>query len=173
MPYEPEESHQSEVTLLASDPEIRESRPAPPRFGRENSQDFPDPDWAAGDRENTRDFAPIPIWPGSREIRESRFGRDRENSRDCASINRDRDRDRDTKDFTLRSILGLVQNAGYVYPLWTTSERNLDLALRMNSAGEEDEEQVDYGEENSSMSFNEQARSTRGGGFFARVAFSG
>jgi hypothetical protein len=29
-----------------ADPEIPESRPAPPRFGRENSRDFPDPDWA-------------------------------------------------------------------------------------------------------------------------------
>ena len=25
---------------------ISESRPAPPRFGRENSRDSPDPDWA-------------------------------------------------------------------------------------------------------------------------------
>jgi hypothetical protein len=47
------------------------------------------------DRENTRDFAPIPIGPGSREIGESRFGRDRELAGICASINRDQDRDRD------------------------------------------------------------------------------
>ncbi len=31
---------------LATDPQIPESRPAPPRFGRENGRDFPDPDWA-------------------------------------------------------------------------------------------------------------------------------
>ena len=47
-------------------------------------------------------------------------------------------------------------------PLWTTSERNLNSLFIMNSAGEEDEEQVDYeedsGEENG-MSFNGQARS--------------
>ncbi len=29
-----------------TDPEIPDSRPVPPRFGRENSRDFPDPDWA-------------------------------------------------------------------------------------------------------------------------------
>ncbi len=47
----------------------------------------------------------------------------------------------------------------------TTSERNLSSLFIMNSAGEEDEEQpeVDYGGdsgEESSMSFNRQARST-------------
>jgi hypothetical protein len=43
------------------------------------------------------------------------------------------------------------------------NERNLNSLFIMNSAGEEDEEQVDYGEdsgEESSMSFNGQARST-------------
>ena len=32
--------------VLPADPEIPDSRPVPPRFGRENSRDFPDPDWA-------------------------------------------------------------------------------------------------------------------------------
>jgi hypothetical protein len=52
-------------------------------------------------------------------------------------------------------------------PLWdnvgVTSERNLNSLFIMNSAGEEDEEQVDYGEDSggeSGMSFNGQARST-------------
>ena len=45
------------------------------------------------------------------------------------------------------------------------SEREPHLALIMNSAGEVDEEQLDYGEDSgreSSMSFNGQARSTTG-----------
>ena len=52
----------------------------------------------------------------------------------------------------------------WVPPFGTTSERNLNSLFIMNSAGEEDEEQVDYGEdsgEDSSMSFNGQTRPTR------------
>ena len=52
---------------------------------------------------------------------------------------------------------------GLVPPLGTTSERNgtSTLLFIMNSAGEEDEEQVDYGEDSGGdMSFNGQARST-------------
>ena len=61
----------------------------------------------------------------------------------------------------------LFRNAGS--PLGTTSEREphllfiLTSLFIMNSAGEEDEEQLDYGEElesTGSMSFNGQARST-------------
>jgi hypothetical protein len=48
-------------------------------------------------------------------------------------------------------------------PLWDNVERNLNSLFIMNSAGEEDEEQVDYEEDSggeNSMSFNGQARST-------------
>ncbi len=60
---------------------------------------------------------------------------------------------------------GLVVQKCWVPPFGTrtTSERNLNSPFIMNSAGEEDEEQVDYGEdsrEESSMSLNGQARST-------------
>ena len=51
----------------------------------------------------------------------------------------------------------------WVPPFGTTSERNLNSLFIMNSAGEEDEEQVDYGEDSggeNDMSFNGQARST-------------
>ena len=47
-------------------------------------------------------------------------------------------------------------------PLWDNVERNLSSLFIMNSAGEEDEEQVDYGEDSggeNGMSFNGQARS--------------
>ena len=41
-----------------------ESAEALPRFGRENSRDFPDPDdWAGIMISNIRDFAPIPRLP--------------------------------------------------------------------------------------------------------------
>ena len=56
----------------------------------------------------------------------------------------------------------LVVQKCWVPPFGTTSERNLSLVI-MNSAGEEDEEQVDYEEDSggeNSMSFNGQARST-------------
>ncbi len=69
-----------------ADPEIPDSpgRPAPPRpdLAGTTAVIFAIPIGPAGDRENTRDFVPIPIWPGSRDIGESRFGRDRGNSRD-------------------------------------------------------------------------------------------
>ena len=48
-------------------------------------------------------------------------------------------------------------------PLWDNVGTSTPLFI-MNSAGEEDEEQVDYGEdsgEENSMSFNGQARSTK------------
>jgi hypothetical protein len=86
-----------------SDPEIPESRPFPPRSGRENSQDFPDPDWA-GIGKISGIPAPLPDFKlaGNREIGESRFGRDREKAGICASINRDQDRDRDSGSHFLR-----------------------------------------------------------------------
>ena len=59
--------------------------------------------------------------------------------------------------------MGLVVQKCWVPPFVTTSGLNLNSLYIMNSAGEEAEEQVDYGEdsgEESSMSFNGQARST-------------
>ena len=80
----------------------------------------------------------------------------------CASINRDRDRDRDSR-ISLSSGPfwdWSSENAGS--PPWDNVGLNLNSLFIMNSAGEEDEEQVDYGEdsgEENSMSFNGQARS--------------
>ena len=57
----------------------------------------------------------------------------------------------------------VVQKCEMLGPFGTTSERNLNSLFIMNSAGEEDEEQVDYGEDSggeNGMSFNGQARST-------------
>ena len=87
----------SYVYVPFPDPEIPESRPVPPRFGPGPAGKWPGSSRSrlGRDRENIRDFAPIPIRPGSREIGESRFGRDRELAGICASINRDQDRDRD------------------------------------------------------------------------------
>jgi hypothetical protein len=84
-----------DLRKLHTDPQIPESRPAPPRFGRENGRDFPDPDWAGIG--NILGILP-----------RSRFGRDPGKSGNpdlagigekagicqCASINRDQDRDR-------------------------------------------------------------------------------
>jgi hypothetical protein len=93
------------VECWQSDPEIPDSRPVPPRSGRGNSRDFPDPDWAG-----IRNWAGIgiifgilprfPIWPGFREMipeiggsrwpgwgesgfPKSRFGGDRDNPPRC------------------------------------------------------------------------------------------
>ena len=49
-------------TKLNPGPESR--RPIPPRFGRENSRDFPDPDCAGI---GGFGIPEIPIWPGSGE----------------------------------------------------------------------------------------------------------
>ena len=60
-------------------------------------------------------------------------------------------------------LFGTVVQKCWVPPFGTTSERNLNSLFIMNSAGEEDEEQVDYEEDSGgekSMSFNGQARST-------------
>jgi hypothetical protein len=62
-------------------PKIPESRPSRLGFGRKNSRDFPDPDWA-GIGGTLGIFPRFPIWPGFREIGESRNCRGRENSRD-------------------------------------------------------------------------------------------
>jgi hypothetical protein len=66
-------------------PKSPNPRPVPPRFGRENSRDFPDPDWAGIGKKSG-------ILPRSRFGRDFGkwgipFGRDRGNSRDFAPIN--------------------------------------------------------------------------------------
>jgi hypothetical protein len=67
-------------------PKSPNPRPVPPRFGREHSRDFPDPDWAEiGKISGIPSYFPAPLpdlAAGNREIGESRFGRDRGNSRD-------------------------------------------------------------------------------------------
>ena len=77
----------------------------------------------------------------------------------CASINRDQDRDRDPGPgfHFLVVLFGTGRPEMLGPPLWDNVERNLNSLFIMNSAGEEDEEQVDYGEDSggeNDMSFN-------------------
>jgi hypothetical protein len=122
---------------FSSTPEIPESPPAPPRFGRENSRDFPDPDMAGIGK---------PLYSGF-FLPRSRFGRD---PGKIAGIT-PRLNGIVIGIGTLRILSTLVFNCDRKMrpkccippppsPIFgTTSERNLNSLFIMNSAGEEDE----------------------------------
>ena len=112
-------------TLFTPDPQIPDSRPVPPRFGRENSRDFPDPDW-----------------PGIGKILgilpRARFGRDPGKSGNpdlagigeiagiYAPINRDQDRDLGSGFHFLVVHFGTGRPKMLGSPFGTTSGLNLN-----------------------------------------------